>query len=168
MRILICRRTEELISGIYGRYIYEQQMHPNTNIHNKLSYPTQPQYPIINNVETINENDNPLKPYLEKSINHSLTENEMENQVDSGHPSLEHSGTASNTTLELASNATSPEKHHSRNDSGNSSKSNPFVVNGVKRPPNKIILEPIDKPLRDNKLDTAVPKHLFAAKRLSA
>lgn len=146
-------------------------MYPNTNLHgaypvNTFMPPSAPPYPRSDVTgKAISEN---FKPHLDHKDNTNLsTELELDNQADSGHPSLDQSGTPSNTTVELSSNTASPAKESSRKDSATSLKNNPFTVNGVKRPPNKIILEPIEKPLRDNKLDASVPKHLFAVKKLS-
>lgn len=46
-------------------------------------------------------------------------------------------------------------------------KNNPFVVNGVQRAPNKVILEPIEQSLREMASVGRVPRHLFAVKRQS-
>lgn len=137
-------------------------MFPNTTIHGAYPVTTtipaaQSQY--LQSVETENANDERFKPYLDKDNPNLSAEQDADNQ-DSGHPSLDQSGTPSNTTVELGSNPTSPVNENGRKDSENGLKNNPFTVNGVKRAPNKIILEPIEKPLKDK-------KHLFAAKKLS-
>lgn len=91
-----------------------------------------------------------------------------ENQVDSGHPSLEQSGSPSNNTTKSISDDGTP-KHQLdiRKDSVESTKSNPFVVENIKPAPNKIILEPIEKSMQSMKLPPIVPKHLFAATKKS-
>lgn len=81
-------------------------------------------------------------------------------QVDSGHPSLETSTASPNDTVPPSAEETPKVVRKVSVDDG-VLKMNPFVVNGVKRVPNKIILQPIEHPIKE---PGSVPRHLFAAK----
>lgn len=83
-------------------------------------------------------------------------------ETDSGHPSLDQSGSPSNNTTKSISDGDSPAKDL-RKDSVESS--NQFVTDEPKSAPNKIILEPIEKSIKSMKLPAIVPRHLFAAKK---
>lgn len=193
--IPLSRRTEELINGIYGQYMYEQQgqriVNANSNIHSHASFPDDPNAPpeILSTaqlnsqfaIET--ENDlhksnvqNRFATYLRGAQPDDgrppVFNNEIENQVDSGHPSLDHSGDSpSNNTTKSVSDAGSPTKH-SRKGSVESIQSDAAVAHEEAQPPpppsNKIILEPIEQSIRNMQPPTAVnvPKHLFAARKL--
>lgn len=190
--IPLSRRTEELISGIYGQYIFEHQTQRNANIHSHASFPDDPNAPpeILSTAQLSNqfavqtENDlhkshmqNRFATHLQKTptddASHpTVFNNDIENQADSGHPSLEHSGdgsSPSNNTTKSVSDNGSPTKH-SRKDSAESieSETNKMVNADSKVQPNKIILEPIEPSIRNMKMPTAanVPKHLFAARKL--
>lgn len=180
--IPLSRRTEELINGIYGQYIYEHQGQPNANLHSHASFPEDPNAPpeILSTAQLQlstqfaleTENDlhkshaqNRFGAYLEKAPptdgRPPVFSNEIENQVDSGHPSLDHSGdgsSPSNNTTKSVSDHGSPE----------SIKSDTAVNAEMKPPPNKIILEPIEQSIRNMRMPTTanVPKHLFAARKL--
>lgn len=80
-------------------------------------------------------------------------------QVDSGHPSLETSTASPNDTVPPSAEETPKVVRKVSVDDG-ILKMNPFVVNGIKRVPNKIILQPIEHPIKE----LGVPRHLFAAK----
>lgn len=84
--------------------------------------------------------------------------------ADSGHPSLDQSGSPSNNTTKSISDGDSPTKDLRKN-SVESTKSNQFVTDELKVAPNKIILEPIENSLKNMKLPAIVPRHLFAAKK---
>lgn len=186
--IPLSRRTEELINGIYGQYIHEQQGQRNASIHSHASFPHDPYAPpeILSTVQLSQfadetENDlhkshvqNCFASYLQKTPPNDgrppIFNNEIENQVDSGHPSLDHSrdgSSPSNNTTKSVSDNGSPSKH-SRKDSVESIKSDTVVKVELKSQPNKIILEPIEQSIRNMKMPTTanVPKHLFAAKKL--
>lgn len=189
--IPLSRRTEELINGIYGQYIYEhqEQRNANPNIHSHASFPEDPNAPpeILSTAQLSSqfavETENDLHKshaqsrfatHLQKTSpadgRPPIFNNEIENQVDSGHPSLEHSGdgsSPSNNTTKSVSDNGSPTKH-SRKDSVESIKSDAAVNAELKPPPNKIILEPIEQSIRNMQMPTAanVPKHLFAARKL--
>lgn len=186
--IPLSRRTEELINGNYGQYIYEHQM-CNSNVHSHASFPDDlnapsdilPSSQLTNQFATNTENDlsksdadNRFSNYLQQSVAENVSSrppsaifNNDDNQADSGHPSLEHSGSPSNNTTKSISNNGTPSSNI-RKDSIESIKSNPFVVvNGVKQTPNKIILEPIEQSIRNMNLTANVPKHLFAARKLA-
>lgn len=121
-----------------------------------------------------------------------------DNQVDSGHPSLENSASP-NDTQPSSITHTPVTSANSKDDgvvsngevgSGSGGddesqstptnaiiKSNPFVVNGMTRGPNKVILEPIEHPIRgggggggyvtgdDIPTVSSVPKHLFTIRK---
>lgn len=159
------RRTEELLNGVYGQYLNDH-----------LGYAVQPtaSAPDLSNLQT------PTISTTHQNRTSQSVRNDAHNEdVDSGHPSLETSPTNSpNNNTPLASTEDTPNMqrrlHHqppidsSQNFNG-SSKPNPFIVNGIKRAPNKIILEPIDHPAVVNEMSRgssggAVPRHLFAAK----
>lgn len=187
--IPLSRRTEELINGIYGQYIYEHSnQQRNTSVHSHASFPEDPNAPPellptaqINNqyaLQTENNLDRStaqygVTTYLQKtaSVDGRLspppTVNcEIENQVDSGHPSLDHSAdgsSPSNNTTKSVSDHESPTPK-TRENSAKSSKSQ----TATKAMPNKIILEPIEKSIRSMQLPATanVPKHLFAARKL--
>lgn len=181
--IPLSRRTEELINGIYGHYIYEQ-----SNIHSHASFPEDRNAPPdILSTEQLSdqfavqmENDlsrTDLRQRLaehfggktDAAVTRPMAEvnsngQELENQNDSGHLSLEHTDSTcspSNATTKSLSNERSP-KRENRSQSIDSTKSNVITVNGKPIPPNKIILEPIEQSLRSMK---SVPKHLFTAKK---
>lgn len=100
------------------------------------------------------------------SAENSPTYNDLDSQ-DSGHPSLNQSNSPSNETIETISNNDGDEKNNDEQpkQSEENQKNNPFVVNGIiKRPPNKVILEPLE---HGKSTTNNVPKHLFAAKKLT-
>lgn len=115
--------------------------------------------------------------------------------IDSGHPSLENSISNTNDLNEINSTSITPSKiikkrfqqngeliqqnellSSQQNDNISESsigtvagalKNNPFIVNnGIKRQPNKVILEPIEQPIRVGLGN--VPKHLFVVKKSSS
>lgn len=90
-------------------------------------------------------------------------------EADSGHPSLDQSGSPSNNTTKSISDGESPTKDPDKElqeDSEVGGKSDQFVSDDPKPAPNKIILEPIEKSLKNMKLpNTIVPRHLFAVKK---
>lgn len=115
-----------------------------------------------------------------RSVRNNLNQQNQDtadNQVDSGHPSLENSVSPTetrpssgqespklgvrNTQAHSASLPSAPPPPLLETDNG-ILKHNPFVVNGVQRIPNKVILEPIANTIREVE---RVPRHLFAAKR---
>lgn len=110
-----------------------------------------------------------LASYLtnpENSTENPPTYNDLDSQ-DSGHPSLNQSNSPSNETIETISNEDGDEKNSDEQpkQSDENQKNNPFVVNGIKRPPNKVILEPLEH--GKSTTSNNVPKHLFAAKKLT-
>lgn len=180
--IPLSKRTEDLINGFYGHYLHNDHK----SVHSHASFPDDPNAPpeivsseqLHNQFATNRENNlnqteanNRLSSYLEKTVvkETSGLPNENEIRVDSGHSSLDGrsgsaSGSPSNNTTKSVSDGDSP-KREFRSDSVESIKSNIFSTNGQKIPPNKIILEPIEKSIQNMR---NVPKHLFAARRLSA
>lgn len=185
--IPLSKRTEDLINGFYDHYLN----HGHKNNHSHASFPDDPSAPpeilsseqLHNQFATNTENNlnkiettNRLATYLENTVIEEVSQpqsiipnNDIENQVDSGHPSLERSrsdsgGSPSNNTTKSISDGDTP-KRDFRSDSIESIKSNLLTTNRQKIPPNKIILEPIEKSIQNMK---NVPKHLFAARRLSA
>lgn len=90
--------------------------------------------------------------------------------VDSGHPSLEQSASPSNNTTKSISDGDSPIKDgatEQRINSAVSMKHDQFVDDSKdsKTAPNKILLEPIEKSIKNMQLPTIVPKHLFAVRK---
>lgn len=97
-------------------------------------------------------------------------------EIDSGHPSLETTPSDSPKTQTPIPSAPDAFDEGPAEQSpepvgqyfNGSSKPNPFIVNnGVKRAPNKIILDPIEHPAAVKGLVGqvgSVPSHLFAAK----
>lgn len=179
--IPLSRRTEELISGIYGQYVYEHQKR-DSNVHSHCSFPEDPNAPPeilstnqltashhIDDENLKNSLQNRFANYLQKSGTEDMPlppstifHADLENQVDSGHPSIDSKSPSNNTTKSISNNA-SPKQQ--RTNSVESIKSNPFAVNGTKAAPNKIILEPIVQSLKHMKMPVDIPKHLFAAKK---
>lgn len=120
-----------------------------------------------------------MSPSTNRSHNHLQQTDGRPNvdeieQVDSGHPSLETSTTTSPNETVPPSAAETPTKATERKLSIDDGvlKMNPFVVNGIRRAPNKIILEPIEHPIKEPPPLSAggggggtVPRHLFAAKK---
>lgn len=168
----INRRTEELINGVYGQYLYEQQIYgPNPAAPPHIPFSKDPSTSLQQtqsehtnaNIQNINIQSR-LASYLtspENSTENLPTFNDLESQVDSGHPSLDQSNSPPNEHVDTISNhdiVTADERKYS----AESLKNNPFVINGVRRPPNKVILEPLD-----HNASSTVPKHLFAAKKLA-
>lgn len=180
------RRTEELINGVYGRYIDERQIYNSSStVNSHISFPSDPSAPPpctppvappssqqLSYQQSSDDDNQSIKKRLEHYLRKSsdaepipaIYNNDLESQVDSGHPSLDQSGSPSNNTGASTSNPDSPSKHQ-RKFSEDSLKANPFVVNGIKRPPNKIILDPIDHLVHRNEKAT-VPRHLFAVKKV--
>lgn len=118
-----------------------------------------------------------LASYLSNPGNsneHLPTYNDLDSQVDSGHPSLDQNNSPSNETAETMYNIDNEDESGVGGVGGsdgtaasepnqlNEDNSNSFVVYSAARPPNKVILEPLDPKLTNN-----VPKHLFAAKKFS-
>lgn len=180
--IPLSRRTEELINGIYGKYVHENER-ADSNVHRHASFPDDPNAPP--EILSSNQLDGEL---YKNELNHRfmnyaqnrmtagdisqpqsctlVDEYEDENQVDSGHPSLEHSRSPSNSnnTTKSLSDTESP-KLELRKDSVVSVKSGQSNGDPTKPAPNKIILEPIERSLQSMKLPAVVPKHLFVAKK---
>lgn len=177
--IPLSRRTEELINGIYGQYIYDSHQ---CNVHSHASFPEDANaprslLPSSQLAEEICKDDTAIRRfsnYIEKTTPGDVSQPQSctlvddiddDNQVenDSGHPSLEQSGSPSNnTTKSISDNDTPVKLKELRKDSVDSFKSNQFAVDTMKPAPNKIILEPIERSMQNMKLP-AIPKHLFAA-----
>lgn len=131
-----------------------------------------PQAPPLMGTPAVDTNtiQSKLTGYLTNAANsneHLSTFNDLDSQVDSGHPSLDQNNSPSNETTESIYNIRYDDMHGSGPTlpepvPPNDTNSNPFVVNSTVRPPNKVILEPLDPKLTNN-----VPKHLFAAKKLA-
>lgn len=182
--IPLSRRTEELINGIYGQYAHENE-HATSNLHRHASFPHDPNAPP--EILSSNQLDgdlykNDLNNGFTKYAPNRMTAGDIsqpqsctvvdgyddENQVDSGHPSLEHSRSPSNSnnTTKSVSDTESPTKDlELRKDSVVSIKSGRSNGDPTKPAPNKIILEPIERSLQSMKLSAIVPKHLFVARK---
>lgn len=172
--IPLSRRTEELINGIYGNYMYDQPR-SGSNAHSHASFPEDPNAPsdILSSKQLQEEIFvRRLSSYCQKpgdaSQPQSCTLVDDYGEADSGHPSLDQSGSPSNNTTKSISDGDSPNKetlNDLRKDSAVSSKSEQFVNDDSRPAPNKIILEPIAKSIKSMKLPTIVPRHLFAVKK---
>lgn len=173
--IPLSRRTEELINGIYGQYMYDQPR-SDSNAHSHASFPDDSHAPpeILSSKKLQDEIyktdvERRFSAYCQKpafdggdiSQPQSCTMVDDYDEADSGHPSLDQSGSPSNNTTKSISDGESPIKDL-RNDS---TESNKFVDDEQKTAPNKIILEPIEKSIKNMKLPAIVPRHLFAAKK---
>lgn len=165
------RRTEDLINGIYGNYIYDSAR--GSNAHSHASFPDDPNAPAeILSSKRLQEEM--LKAYHEKPV-YDVSQPQSCTMVadfveaDSGHPSLEQSRSPSNTTKSI-SDGDSPIKDgamEERISSAVSMKHDQFVDDSKdsKTAPNKILLEPIEKSIKNMQLPTIVPKHLFAVRK---
>lgn len=169
--IPLSRRTEELINGIYGQYTHESHRN-NSNAHSHASFPDDANAPpeILSSNRLSCDSGRHITPQHQQcdgdvSQPQSCTmvnEYEDENQIDSGHLSLDHSGSPSNnTTKSISDNGTPPPD---RKGSTHTLDSNQ-LANELKPAPNKIILEPITQSMQNMKLPAIVPRHLFAAKK---
>lgn len=175
--IPLSRRTEELINGIYGQYMYDQPR-SGSNAHSHASFPEDPHAPsdILSSKQLQDgiyksELDSRVSAYCQKQAYSDVSQPQSCTMVndydenDSGHPSLDQSGSPSNNTTKSISDGDTPTKDL-RKDSVFSSKSNQFVADDeAKSAPNKIILEPIEKSIKNMKLPAIVPRHLFAVKK---
>lgn len=171
--IPLSRRTEELINGIYGQHMYDQPR-SGSNAHSHASFPEDPHAPgdILSSKQLQeevykSELERRFSAYYQQPVNGDVSQpqsctmvNDYE-ETDSGHPSLDQSGSPSNNTTKSISDGDSPAKDL-RKDSIASS--NQFVDES-KAAPNKIILEPIEKSIKSMKLPAIVPRHLFAVKK---
>ncbi|XP_055304371.1 transmembrane protein 145-like isoform X2 [Sitodiplosis mosellana] len=176
--IPLSRRTEELINGIYGQYMYDQPR-TGSNAHSHASFPEDPHAPaeILSSKQLQNEiyeadTERRFSAYCQKpafcggdvSQPQSCTMVDDYDENDSGHPSLDQSGSPSNNTTKSISDGESPVKDLQKYCT-ESAKANQFVEDEQKAAPNKIILEPIEKSIKNMKLPAIVPRHLFAAKK---
>lgn len=205
--IPLSRRTEQLLSGAYGNYLIERidarASAPPPVAATELE-PRRPSYPRMapKSAPAFNSDGVQREQLLERqqrggsgggvSMPDVGGRHDDGNDEDSGHPSLETSTSISpaaesptataaagrRATLDATDAATSTSPAMMFN---GAARPNPFVVNGVQRAPNKIILEPIERPLAAAaaELERAaaaggaasssssagrVPRHLFAAK----
>lgn len=166
--IPLSRRTEELINGIYGQYMYDQPR-SNSNAHSHASFPDDSHAPpdILSSKKLQDETERRFSAYCQKpafgdvSQPQSCTMVDDYDEADSGHPSLDQSGSPSNNTTKSISDGESSIKDLRKD----STESNKFVDDEQKTAPNKIILEPIEKSIKNMKLPAIVPRHLFAAKK---
>lgn len=168
--IPLSRRTEELINGIYGNYMHDQQR-SGSNAHSHASFPEDSNAPpeILSSKE-ISDLEHRFLPYSQKpsygdtSQPQSCTMVADYDEADSGHPSLDQSGSPSNNTTKSISDGESPINDKGKDSLANT-KSGQFVDEKPKLAPNKIILEPIEKSIKNMKLPAIVPRHLFAVKK---
>lgn len=173
--IPLSRRTEELINGIYGQYMYDQSRC--SNAHSHASFPDDPNAPsdILSSKQLQDEvyrsdierrfsTYGSKTTYGDASQPQSCTMVDDYDEADSGHPSLDQSGSPSNNTTKSISDG-EPPIEDLRKDSTVSNRSEQFVKDESKPAPNKIILEPIEKSIKNMKLPAIVPRHLFAAKK---
>lgn len=167
--IPLSRRTEELINGIYGQYTQETHR-SNSNAHSHASFPDDANAPpeIVASNRLSCDSGRQFSPHHQHgggdvSQPQSCTmvnEYEDEQQNDSGHLSLEHSGSPSNNTTKSISDNGSPDRKGSTHTLDSNQ-----LTNEMKPAPNKIILEPITQSIQNMKLPAIVPRHLFAAKK---
>lgn len=158
--IPLSRRTEELIQGVYGQYLIERQINNiGNNIDESQSAHIQDDNTSLNSTVKYGPTNNTL--YLANEGNAERQSKDAD-QIDSGHPSIETSVSPNETTPSSAQHTPHNVRKISTDSNDGVLKYNPFVVNGIKRAPNKVILEPIEHSAKDLGL---VPKHLFAAKR---
>lgn len=169
--IPLSQRTEDLINGVYGHYIYDQTRP--SNAHSHASFPDDPSAPadILSTKQLQEELYRAYreKPAYDVSQPQSCAMVGDYDEPDSGHPSLEQSASPSNNTTKSISDGESPTKEataaNQRIGSAVSMKSGQFVNENSKSAPNKILLEPIEKSIRSMQLPAIVPKHLFAVKK---
>lgn len=210
------RRTEELLNGVYSQYLRERNCYNSTsNPISHVSFPHPPTAPIQNQNSVEAPETPPPEPpprplHLYKPSDIPI--HQMDNQIDSGHPSISGSNTNSTpgsansqdshnsptntihstesvsprtsvtnstlatiaTTPHLTSEPTETTKSISSGKPDSGDRPNPFLAGN--RGPNKVILQPIEYPLRQinngnnnalvpygNNLSN-VPRHLFTAK----
>ncbi|KAJ6642219.1 Transmembrane protein [Pseudolycoriella hygida] len=146
--IPLSRRTEELIHGVYGQYLIEKQIN---NIGSQSAH--------IQDDARYGQTNNTL--YVANDENGDR-QSKNGDQVDSGHPSLETSVSPNETTPTSAQHTPQNVRKISTDANDGVLKYNPFIVNGIKRAPNKVILDPIEHSAKGM---GHVPTHLFAAKR---
>lgn len=171
--IPLSRRTEELI----GQYMHDHSRC--SNAHSHASFPDDPNAPtdILSSKQLQDEIyrsdlERRFSAYGQKiaygdvSQPQSCTMVDDYDEADSGHPSLDNdqSRSPSNNTTKSISDG-EPPIEELRKDSTVSNKSDQFVKDESKPAPNKIILEPIEKSLKNMQLPAIVPRHLFAAKK---
>lgn len=201
--IPLSRRTEELLTNAYGGYLIER-MNENTvrtvpsHLSPRRDYPrggslfkatttTSPTITASASRDSGVSMHGPGGGLAARDRNDNNDEDE-----DSGHPSLETSTSISPNDTAPPSAEESPtaarlSEHRTTSATATggmmfngTSRPNPFVVNGVQRVPNKIILEPIERSLTEQQQQQqrttpvssagsagAVPRHLFAAKNPS-
>lgn len=157
--IPLSRRTEELINGVYGQYLIERQINDiGSNRDGSQSAHIQDDNTSEHSTAKYGPTNNTL--YL---ADDGTGERQADaDQIDSGHPSIETSVSPNETTPSSAQHTPSKVRKISSDSNDGVLKYNPFVVNGIKRAPNKVILEPIEHAAKEM---GHVPKHLFAAKR---
>lgn len=169
----LSRRTEELLNGVYNQYLCERDYYNTaTTPHSHASFPTAPPQDTTSPQQP-NPQSSQLTPQNQQSTSLS-PENDAakqlyntrgddtpssEHQADSGHSSFDTQSTLNKTNT--------PPKEADSNSQRNKFelKNNPFLINGVKSQPNKIILDPINPPVKSSPGD--VPRHLFAARKSS-
>lgn len=161
--IPLSRRTEELINGVYGQYLIERQINNIGSEHERSQSSHMQDDNASHNSENNDVKYGPTNNTLfsANDANGERLSKELD-QIDSGHPSLETSVSPNETTPSSAQHTPSNVRKISTDSNDGVLKYNPFVVNGIKRAPNKVILEPIEHSVKDL---GHVPKHLFAAKR---
>lgn len=166
--IPLSRRTEELISGVYNQYVIEREMYGNNRMStiSHISFP--PQAPTAPTSDGTQEDGLPKVEGESNSYHLSQNDFDNNNQVDSGHPSIENNTPETSPASPAHSvQATTPVADQSSQtptegtSAEGDAKSNPFLASGYsQRAPHRVILEPLERPLQINN----VPKHLFAAK----
>lgn len=158
--IPLSRRTEELIQGVYGQYLIDRQINTIGSIHGG-SQSAHIQDDNASQTSTVKYGPRNNTLYSANDGNGERQSTDAD-QVDSGHPSLETSVSPNETTPSSAQHTPRNDRKVSTDSNDGVLKYNPFVVNGIKRAPNKVILEPIEHSAKEL---GSVPKHLFAAKR---
>lgn len=177
--IPFARTNEDILTGVYNQYIREQEYYnssttPISHISFPQQSPTAPadwrettEFDIQSTRKTINNDSN-------ETSNKSRPQT-SNTEEDSGHPSLENT---------VSPNESGPASETQSNKEASSKprvilKNNPFIINSISRPPNKVILDPIDHPITNKSPSPRisnnyphsppsipdVPRHLFAAKK---
>lgn len=174
--VFFFRRTEELLNGVYSPYLTSTNIDADQNVENTT-------VPYLHRATTAPSHSR-LGPH-NRYPTAPPTNDDIDNQNDSGHLSLENSASPNDTRPSSEQQSPIRQQQHAANhhfsqddpnvvhSSEGILKNNPFLINGIQRAPNKVILEPIEQSLRDMAVAGVnaayqpphhqhVPKHLFA------
>lgn len=150
---------------MYGPYIIEQNSDiTGSNPQSHVSYPRQASAPPSYSPNNLSPEAATQRVAHYLQTDSPQLHQSLEDQNDSGHPSLENSASTNGTAPPSTQHSPSSQVPDQRklSDGEGVLKANPFIVNGIARAPHRVILEPIAHPIRDVGY---VPKHLFAAKK---